>query len=569
MSHVMLSARSDVEIFLEFGDAFMAVEFAPVAVLLSPLAFVATAMASKYLPGARPQALKRMIQASSWAGVGVASAAGFATVRQGLLESPTLGWKGVGLSLRLDPLSSVMLLMIALLAVVIIRFSCTYLDGDPRQGTFLGRLAATVASVQLLVLAGNLGLLMLAWLATSLSLHGLLVFYPERPRARIAARKKFLVARLGDLCLLLACALLYSVFGTGNLEMIFRGMGGSGIDAGAIEGAAALIAMAAILKSAQFPTHGWLVEVMETPTPVSALLHAGILNAGPFLVTRMAIVMNESAAAPLLLVAVGGFTALFASLVLLTQPSVKVGLGYSSVAHMGFMLLVCGLGVYPAAMLHLVAHSFYKAHAFLSSGSAIEAARAQKVLLPRRLASPLRIGTSVGLAIACYALFAWVWGISPLHEPALLAVGAILVMGLAQIVAPALDSDGPWRGTVLACLLAILVANAFFSLEAGAHFILHGVLPELGPPQPLTLLLVTIVVLAFALAVFLQLFGLQRFRAPWARSLAVHLRNGLYANALFDRLVGGLELQGARAFTIGEAGYQEQSAAGTFAGDSA
>ena len=166
-----------------------------------------------------------------------------------------------------------------------------------------------------------------------------------------------------------AAALLFQQFGTGDLETIFNGL--QVMPAGAlpatVEGAAALIAVAAILKSAQFPTHSWLVEVMETPTPVSALLHAGILNAGPFLAVRLSFVLEQATVAPLLLIAFGAFTALFASKALLTQHSIKVGLGYSSAAHMGFMLMICGLGVYAAAILHLVAHSFYKAHAFLSS----------------------------------------------------------------------------------------------------------------------------------------------------------------------------------------------------------
>jgi NAD(P)H-quinone oxidoreductase subunit 5 len=191
-------------------------------------------------------------------------------------------------------------------------------------------------------------------------------------------------------------------------------------------------------------------------------------------------------------------------------------------------------------VLHLVAHSFYKAHAFLSSGSVIDAVRAQRVALPRRLGNPLRIAFSVLIATAFYAVFSWLWGLRPLEQPSLLAVGAMLVMGLAQIVAPALDSDGPWKGTVLACLLAALVAAAFFSLESGAHFLLRDVLPELSRPQTHTLILSTIVLFGFGSAVLLQIIGLTRFDGPRARHLVVHLRNGFYANALFDRLVGGL-----------------------------
>ena len=114
-----------------------------------------------------------------------------------------------------------MLGMIALLGFIIIKFSVNYLDGDQRQGAFIGRLSATIASVQLLVLSGNLGLLLISWILTGIALHRLLVFYRDRPGARFAAKKKFILARAGDLCLLVAVVLLYQHCGSGNLEVIF------------------------------------------------------------------------------------------------------------------------------------------------------------------------------------------------------------------------------------------------------------------------------------------------------------------------------------------------------------
>ena len=360
-------------------------------VLLAPLAFVGVAAVAATHPGGHPVLVERLGAIASWFGVLVAAVAGLVVAVDGVTTSTTLGWNGLGISLRLDPLSAVMFAMISLLAVVIVRYSATYLDGDERQGVFLGRLAATIAAVEVLVLSGNLAVLVLAWILTSLALHELLVFYRDRPRAVLAAHKKFLVARIGDVFLIVAAVLLYREFGTGDLGEIFSGVGqavNGGWALGAVSVAALCLAVAALLKSAQFPTHGWLVEVMETPTPVSALLHAGILNAGPFLAIRMAFVLDAARPATLMLLVVGGFTAIFASVVLLSQPSVKVALAYSSAAHMGFMLMVCGMGLYPAALLHLVAHSFYKAHAFLSSGSVVDERRAAKVTLPEAPRQP-------------------------------------------------------------------------------------------------------------------------------------------------------------------------------------
>lgn len=302
--------------------------------------------------------------------------------------------------------------------------------------------------------------------------------------------------------------------------------------------AAVLFAVAGLLKSAQFPTHGWLVEVMETPTPVSALLHAGILNAGPFIVARMANVMEASVLASGLLILFGGFTALFASTVLLTQPTIKVALGYSSAAHMGFMLMVCGFGVYSAAILHLVAHSFYKAYALLSSGSVVDQEKAEYISLPARHGHPFRVAASILLAMLIYLGFTALWGTHPTEHPARLAVGVILVMGLAQIIVPALDSDGSLNGTVRAGLLAVAVATCFFVLETAAHAVLAPVMPHGGLSHPITMVLAGLVVTLLGAAVVFQLFGPSLRSFPAMQRLAIHLRKGLYANALFDRLVG-------------------------------
>lgn len=512
-------------------------------VLAAPLAFVVATTTAWRSPGSRPTLVKRTIRGAAYVGLFVAAAGAGLTIWHGPVMSPTLGWEGLGLSTRLDPLSMVMLCMISLLAVLIVRYSINYLEGDDRHGDFLGRLATTIAAVEVLVVAGNLLLLVGAWIAMSLSLYRLLIFYPERPDAVLAARKKFIATRIGDAFLITAAGLLYTHFGTGDLGEIFAGMeaaGAAGWAFGPVSIAALGIAVAAALMSAQFPTHGWLVEVMETPTPVSALLHAGILNAGPFLVVRFAFVVDGATLAQSLLILVGGFTALFASSALLPQPAIKKALGYSSGAHMGFMLMVCGFGVYPAVILHLVAHSFYKAHAFLSSGSVVDEARAEKVALPRRLGQPLRILGSMAIAIGVYVGFALLWGINPLHEPAILAIGVILVMGLAQIIAPALDSDGPFVGTLRACGLAVVVATAFFSLEAGAAALLHTQFPAMTAPNPTRLALIGLIPVVFGTAVFLQMLGPTLADRAWRRRFVIHLRNGFYANAWFERLVGAL-----------------------------
>ncbi|WP_425639771.1 proton-conducting transporter membrane subunit [Algoriphagus yeomjeoni] len=517
--------------------------FLAFAVLLSPLVFVITAVTSWFQNGIHPSLVKKVATASTVVSILIAALSGFFVANYGTLESPLIGIDQLGLSVRLDALSILMLTMIALIGFIVVRFSMNYLDGDAHHGAFIGRLAATIASVQLLVLSGNLALLFVSWVLTSMSLHRLLVFYKDRPGAIIAARKKYIVARIGDACLLAAFTLLYIQFDTGNLEVIFQAIQAnlaSGSSMPGLEAVAILLVLATLLKSAQFPTHGWLVEVMETPTPVSALLHAGLLNAGPFLIVRMAFVMEASTYAPLILISVGGFTALFASVVFLTQTSVKTALGYSSVAHMGFSLMTCGLGLYPAAMLHLVAHSFYKAHAFLSSGSVIEVIRASKVTSSTRIGSPFRIALGILLALGLYAAFALAWGIDPQKELALLALGAVIVMGLSRLFTSAIDSNGNLKLMSQASLLAVLVTAAFFTLESGSHFLLSSQIPELAMPNFMEIILISMLLLAFGLTVFLQIIAPNLSAKPSYQAMAIHLKNGLYANAIFDRMVRAL-----------------------------
>ncbi|MFT6802229.1 MAG: NAD(P)H-quinone oxidoreductase subunit 5 [Salibacteraceae bacterium] len=523
----------------------MNLEFINWILPLSPIAFIVTALYSWVQPGLRPQVLKRLALNSTILNILIAAVGSIYVTLNGLLESAFIGFNEIGISLRLDALSILMFFMIAIIGFIVVKFSQNYMDGDENQGRFIGRLAATLASVQLLVLAGNLGLLWLAWVMTSISLHRLLVFYPNRPGAIVAARKKVIVARLGDVSLFIAMMLLYRQFDSANLEVIFQGLRDQitlGIIPSGLETSAVLIVLTALLKSAQFPTHGWLIEVMETPTPVSALLHAGILNAGPFLLLRMAFLMELSSSASILIISIAGFTALFASVAFLTQTSIKTALGYSSVAHMGFSLMLCGLGAYPAAMLHMVAHSFYKAHSFLSTGSIIDVIRGAKVQKIHRTGHPIKITLGILLAIAVYLGFAYLWGMDFSKDLALLSIGAIIVMGLSTLFTSALDTNGRASLIIRATLLAIMVAALFFTLESGAHYLLAAQLPEAYILNSTEIILTISLLILFGAVVFIQILSPVLGSKTIYRAIAIHLKNGFYANALFDRLIGALRI---------------------------
>jgi NAD(P)H-quinone oxidoreductase subunit 5 len=512
--------------------------------LLAPLALVAAYVASRGAPGRRPAGVLAAARAATLAALALALASAALVVAFGAATSPLLGVAGVGLSVRLDPFTAVMFTLVTFVGAIVVQFSRNYMDGDDRQGAFTGGLCLTLAAVSLLILSGNLYHLVFAWIATSLALHRLLLFYPERANAQVAGRKKFIAARAGDALLIVAAVLLARAFATTDIAAILeaaRVAAAAGEVPAGVLPATLLIAAAALLKSAQFPTHGWLAEVMETPTPVSALLHAGIINAGGFLVVRFADVMLLSASSLHVLAIVGGFTALFGSVVMLTQTSIKVALAYSTVAQMGFMLLQCGLGAFTAAVLHIVAHSLYKAHAFLSSGSVIDLARASWV---PKAETRSRVGVllaSVAGAVAIFLATGWAVGFAVAEKPAILVLGAILVMGLTLLLAQALE--GRPQGYVVGRTLAtgVLVAVVYFALQTGAEVLLAGTVPLAALTDALTLGVMAAVVVAFAALTALQIVAPYKADAPaWRRSY-VAIANGFYANAWFNRLVGALK----------------------------
>lgn len=480
----------------------------------------------------------RAIAAAAVALVFVA-AAGLACALVGPGRSPLLGGYGLGLSLHVDTLSAILCVLVGFIGLVVVKYSRNYLDGDPGQVRFTRWLLLTLASVLTLLISGNLVLLLAAWIATSVSLGRLLLFYCTRPAAIRASRKKFVASRLGDGCLAVAAVLLYFHFGTLEIaDLAFRARTTGDVGSPAITVSALLIVATAMLKSAQLPLHGWLIEVMETPTPVSALLHAGIINAGGFLVLRLGDVLLLATPALDVLAVVGGVTALFGSLVMLTQTSVKVQLAYSTVAQMGFMLLQCGLGAFSAALLHIVAHSLYKAHAFLSSGSIIDLARASWTPSPGGQPHPARLILALASVVGLALLMGWALGMTLRSNPAQIALGSVLLMGLVHLMANAID-ERPNAFVVARCAVtATGVAALYFALQGATAWLVAGIVPVGRPVDGASPTLIAIlVVVSFAAVTLFQNQMMRRADARFWIAAYVHLRNGLYLNTLANRLV--------------------------------
>lgn len=515
--------------------------FPKITALVAPLPLILVALSAVLYPGRRPLLLLRLAEGASLLSLALAIAAMGALIACGPTTVAASPWSEKLISARLDVVSCTMLLLVAFIGWIVVRYSQNYLDGEARQGAFTGWLCLTIAAVLFLVVAGNLVQLLAAWIVVSYSVHNLLLFYPERPGAQRAARKKLIFSSVGTCALFAAALLLFNAFGTTDIAIINAKARNSDISVSAIVGAA-LIAFAALLKSAQFPTHGWLTEVMEAPTPVSALMHAGVINAGGFLLIRFAELMIAAPSVLAVLVMIGGFTALFGALVMLTQPAVKTSLAWSTVSQMGFMILQCGLALFPLALLHIVAHSLYKAHSFLASGSAVE--RIAEINRPGPVAIPngLAVAQAFLAALAIYAAIATVFGLVfgfQSKSSQSLALGAILILGIAYLLAQGLADTAPKQLTARTAIYSMIAAISYFTLQTVAEWLTGGTLPSPPTPGRLEWTLIALSILSFGLAAIAQsLFPLWSSH-PAAVGLRVHLSNGLYINAILDRLLGG------------------------------
>jgi len=396
---------------------------------------------------------------------------------------------------RVDAVTVVMALLVSFIGWVVVRYSKHYMAGDPRQREYNVRLLATVAAVFVVVITNNLAVLIAAWAATSLAMHGLLTFYGERPVAVAVAHKKFLLARAADVSMVGAAVAFVTAYGTLRIDGIVAAATVDGSLPTAARVGAVLLVVTAVLKCAQIPFHGWLIQVMEAPTPVSALLHAGVVNLGGFVLLRFSGVIDLSTDARTVAVVVGTLTAVVAGLVMTTRISVKVALAWSTCAQMGVMLLQCGLGLWEMALLHLVAHSLYKAHAFLGAGGTVRQTDRRRLggpVAPPRLATVLAgVATSAALTAAVTV----VWVALPFTSdlsPAFAVMLGVVALAMVPVAVPRQRAGGALR---VAGAVAVPVV----------YLVLHELAAELvtyGSEPPIALV-------AFTGAAFLALFTLR------------------------------------------------------------
>lgn len=289
--------------------------------------------------------------------------------------APLAGVINIELGIKIDNVTVIMLFVVNLISMLVHIFSIEYMHGDQRYTRYFANLGLFTFSMLGIVLTHNLLMMYIFWELVGLSSYLLIGHWYEKKSAADAAKKAFIVNRIGDIGMFIGILILFTHYKTFTFDTIFAQISQGNIPFNSeawLTAAGILVFMGAVGKSAQFPLHVWLPDAMEGPTPVSALIHAAtMVAAGVYLVTRIFVMLTADAM--LVIAVVGAFTSLVAATIALTQNDIKKVLAYSTVSQLGYMIMSLGVGAYVFAFFHLVTHAFFKACLFLGSGSVIHA----------------------------------------------------------------------------------------------------------------------------------------------------------------------------------------------------
>jgi NADH-quinone oxidoreductase subunit L len=451
------------------------------------------------------------------------------------LAFPTHEWLAfadiqINVGLNVDGLTAIMLVVVTSVSLLVQIYSQGYMAHDAGYWRYYAYMSLFTASMLGLVLADNLVLIYVFWELVGVSSFLLIGFWFYKPEAAAAAKKAFLVTRLGDVGFLLAILLIYSQAGTFDvLEIQQLAV------AGAITGTTLTLFTLGIFagaagKSAQVPLHVWLPDAMEGPTPVSALIHAAtMVAAGVYLVARMFPVFNASPDTMAVVGAIGGITAITAALTAIVMTDLKRVLAYSTISQLGYMMLALGIGAYVAAIFHLFTHAFFKALLFLGSGSVNHATNTfdMRLMGGLRKTMPITYITFIiaGLSLSGIFPLAGFWSKDEIlsdawaHERYLFIIG-VVTAGLTSFYvfrAIFMTFGGEYRGGA-----PIDVPEAPAIDEAHGHEGGHGTVPHESPPVMAWPLIVLAVPAAIA--------GLANL--PWAFAGLDHEMERLLVGAL-------------------------------------
>ncbi len=418
------------------------------------------------------------------------------------------------IELSIDRLSAVMMVLIASIGLVLYRYSVRYLQSELGQSRYQALLAFTISTLLVMVSARDFMLLFLTWQLLSWLLSHLIYNYAHQLTARSSFRT-FIMLRAGDIAFLAGIVLAYQLWGTIEFLELFERSAADpkmlplfgGFELSGATAVTLLLFVGAMSKSAQFPLHMWLPDFLFAPTPITALLHAGIINAGGFLMTRLAPLYVQSPPTLHVAFVVGLVTAVLGTSMMLVQNDIKKTLGYSTIGQMGYMIMECGVGAYSLAIFHLMAHGLFKATIFLNCGNVIHETRHE----PKQPEKPAE-GPSLSVAT---------WMIGLITS---LALPLLILWGAHKLLHIPLGSDS--QGLTIFLLFSWLTASqAMLTLYRlrGAKSI---------KAQVVMLVVVTIATLAY-------LFAAEEFTSflyPKATEIAYYqaasLPSGLFAGIL-------------------------------------
>ncbi len=518
-------------------------------------------------------------------------------VAQALWTWIQVGDLSVGVDLLYDPLSALFLLLITGVGSLIHVYSIGYMAHDPRRRRFFAYLNLFVAAMLVLVLAENYLLLFLGWEGVGLASYLLIGFWQHKPSAAAAAKKAFVINRVGDMGLSLAIMLAFVYFGTTSFSGISAAAGEASESAMTAFGL--LLLLGACGKSAQVPLQAWLLDAMEGPTPVSALIHAAtMVTAGVYLVVRSNFVFDHAPHARTVVIVVATVTLLWGAVIGCAKDDIKKVLAGSTMSQIGYMMLAAGLGVagYAFAILHLLIHGFFKANMFLGAGSVMHGMDDDVNMRHYGgLAKDMRITfatfTAGYLAIIGFPFFSGFYSKDRIIEVALtespvaglcaLAAAGITGFYMTRLMLMTFLGRRRWLDGVHphespALMTVPLVVLAVLSVIGGVLVLGDWIVGWLGPvvgeeahtepPLPIIVItLITLATVAAGVALAWVMFGRREIAAEAPSDvspLVTAARHDLYGDAINEGLVVGP----GRSLVSGLVGFDRAGADGAFTG---
>lgn len=389
-----------------------------------------------------------------------------AVITTGSTESVVIGFTA-------DRVSILLLLLVLGVSAVVQAFSRRYLRGDPRAGRFAGGTAAITTATAAMVTSATLIGLALAWSAIGLGLWWLLWVYRADAWVPQAVARTARMVVVGDVALW--TAVVVATVHWGNVDLRTLDLPTTTSAEGAV--VAVMLVVAAIARSALIPMSGWLPATVAAPTPLSALLHAGIVNGGGVLMIRVHPMIDSSVTAMLLAFAAGALTAVYGTAVMLTRPDLKSALAYSTVGQMGFMVMTCALGAYSAALFHLLAHGMYKSTLFLGSGSAVadhladRSAPPAPALRPSARRAYAAVAVVVPVVVLAAALWLWQAGLGIAHQGTAVILAFAWATGTRLMWGWTRRATGPGSVVTFTLALAAVMVAYLGALKALSSFV--------------------------------------------------------------------------------------------------